>query len=194
MIAYLAALLLQPATANGAADPPSEIPVEVVETIAGLPGPERDSERSSAEFAEFVARGLFDPARDAEADVEAALTAARASGKHVLIVFGGSWCHDSVALIDVMFQSGFVDRLADRYELAFVNVPLSRTERAIPVAHRLGLGDIEGTPTVLILRPDGTPVNLDEAQGWRNAASRKPAAIHRALERAAPPVSAAPAG
>lgn len=188
MIAYLAALLLQPANADSPVDPPPEIPLEVVEAITRLPAPEQQSEQSRADFAEFTARGLFDPSRNAETDVNAALAAARVSGKHVLIVFGGSWCHDSVALIGAMFQSGFVDTLAARYELAFVHVPFSRSERSIAIAHRFGLGDIEGTPTVLILRPDGTPTNLEDAPRWRNAASRKPAAIRRALERAAPAV------
>ena len=41
----------------------------------------------------------------------------------------------------------------------------------------------------ILLRADGTPTNLEEAPRWRNAASRKPAAIHRVLERAAPAVA-----
>lgn len=130
----------------------------------------------------------FDATRDPTADVDAALDAARQSGKHVLIVFGGSWCHDSDALITAMERPATATMLARRYEIVFVDIPFSRAERSIAVAHRLGLGDIEGTPTVLILRPDGTPTNLEDAPRWRNAASRKPAAIHRALERAAPAV------
>lgn len=129
----------------------------------------------------------FDASRDGNADVDAALVEARRSGKHVLVVFGGGWCHDSRALVDVMGNARTAAMLDERYHIVWVHVPIERNLRAIPVAHRLGLGDIEGTPTVLILRPDGTPVNLEDAQGWRNAASRKPAAIHRALERAVSP-------
>lgn len=129
----------------------------------------------------------FDASRDGNADVDAALAEARTSGKHVLVVFGGGWCHDSRALVDVMRSESTEAMLAERYHIVWVHIPIERTLRAIPVAQRLGLGDIEGTPTVLILRPDGTPVNLEDAQGWRNAASRKPAAIHRTLERAVSP-------
>ncbi len=132
------------------------------------------------------AAGPFDPARDAAADLDAALASARTSGKHVLVVFGGGWCHDSLALVDALTAPRAAASMASRYETVWVDVPYSLDARAIPVAQRLGLGDVTGTPTVLILRPDGSPVNLDSAPGWRNAASRKPAAILRALERAAP--------
>lgn len=129
----------------------------------------------------------FDSRNDSNVDVDAALAAARTSGKHVLVVFGAGWCHDSRALVDVIESERTEAMLEERYHIVWVHVPIERNLRTIPVAHRLGLGDIEGTPTVLILRPDGTPVNLEDAQGWRNAASRKPAAIHRALERAVSP-------
>lgn len=132
--------------------------------------------------------GGFDSTRDAMADVDAALTAARSSGKHVLLILGGSWCHDSIALSDVMAMPRTEAMLAARYEIVRVHVPYNRNERVLPVAQRFGISEVEGTPTVLILRPDGTPTNLEDAPRWRNAASRKPAAIHRALERAAPAV------
>ncbi len=131
---------------------------------------------------------LFDASRDAMADVDAALVAARASGKHVLLILGGDWCHDSIALTDVMATTRTEAMLAARYEIVRVHVPFSARERTLPVAQRFGIATVEGTPTVLILRPDGTVTNREDAPRWRNAASRKPAAIHRALERAAPAV------
>lgn len=132
--------------------------------------------------------GSFDPSRDAAADVDAALAAARTSGKHVMVVFGGDWCHDSLALVDALASPRAQAMLAARYETVMVHVPFSPRERDSAVAHRFGLGNIEGTPTVLILRPDGTATNLEDAPRWRNAASRKPAAIVRQIERAAPAV------
>ncbi len=132
--------------------------------------------------------GLFDPSRDAMADVDSALAAARASGKHVLLILGGDWCHDSIALTDAMASPRTEAMLAARYEIVRVHVPFSPEERVISVAQRFGIAEVEGTPTVLILRPDGSVTNREDAPRWRNAASRKPAAIHRALERAVPAV------
>lgn len=135
-----------------------------------------------------AAEWMFDPSRDAMADVDAALAAARVSGRHVLVVFGGDWCHDSTALAAAMTQPRTAAMLAARYEIVRVHVPYSRSERVIPAAQRFGIAEVDGTPTVLILRPDGTPTNLEDAPRWRNAASRKQTAIHRALERAAPAI------
>lgn len=144
---------------------------------------------AAGEEMETAYPGFFDPSRDAMADVDAALAAARTSGKHVLLILGGDWCHDSIALNDAMQVPRTQAMLAARYEIVRVHVPFSPRERVLPVAQRFGIAEVEGTPTVLILRPDGTATNLADAPRWRNAASRKPAAIHRSLERAVPAVT-----
>ena len=130
----------------------------------------------------------FDPSRSADADVDAALSAAQASGKHVLLVMGGSWCHDSMALWDAFHSDRFVPMLAERYELVWVDV--GHRDRNLDIARRFGLPGLEGTPTVLILTPDGTATNLDDAPSWRNAASRKVEAIYRHFSRAVVPPAA----
>lgn len=149
-----------------------------------LAGDEGATEEAAAAYP-----GLFDPSRDAMADVDAALAAARLSGKHVLLILGGDWCHDSLALNDAMAIPRTQRMLAARYEIVRVHVPFNRRERVLPIAQRFGIAEVEGTPTVLILRADGTPTNLADAPRWRNAASRKPAAIHRSLERAVPAIA-----
>lgn len=130
----------------------------------------------------------YDASRNAQADVDAALTAARTSGKHVLLVMGGSWCHDSMALWYIFHEARFAAMLAERYELVWVDV--GHRDRNIDIARRFGLDGIRGTPTVLILTPDGTATNLDDAPTWRNAGSRKPDAIYRHFSRAIAPVAA----
>ena len=136
---------------------------------------------------EMINPAAFDASREATADVDAALAAARTSGKHVLLIMGGSWCHDSMALWDQFHTPRTAAMLAARYEIAWVDV--GQRDRNLHIARRFGLSGIDGTPTVLILRPDGTPSNLEDAPRWRNAASRKPAAIYRTFERAAPAIA-----
>ncbi len=135
-----------------------------------------------AEDSLATATPAYDPARNATADVDAALAAARASGKHVLLIMGGDWCHDSMALFDLFHQQRFALMLAERYEIVWVDV--GHRDRNIDIARRFGLAGIVGTPTVLILRPDGAATNLTDAPRWRNAASRKPEAIYRHFSRA----------
>lgn len=141
---------------------------------------------ANSDVYDAAAPGPFNPEQDNAAAVDAALVAARASGRHVMIVFGGSWCHDTDALISAFARPRAQAMLDARYEIVWIDVPYSQDEREFAVARRFGLGEIEGTPTVLIVRADGTAVNLDDAPRWRNAASRKPAAIVRHFERAVP--------
>lgn len=136
----------------------------------------------------LTAADVFNPAADASAEVDAAMARARARGRHTLIVFGGAWCHDSAALVNLFSSERFEFMIWPRYELVYVDTPSERSARNHALAHRFGLGDIVGTPTVLILAPDGTPTNLADAPQWRNAASRKPEAIFRYFSRHAPVV------
>jgi hypothetical protein len=136
----------------------------------------------------LTAADVFNPAVDASAEVDAAIARARARGRHTLIVFGGAWCHDSAALVDLFSSERFEFVIWPRYELVYVDTPFERSARNHALARRFGLGDIVGTPTVLILAPDGTPTNLADAPQWRNAASRKPEAIFRYFSRRAPVV------
>lgn len=171
------------AASAAAASPATERRAEAMEAA-------RDAIEAAVDAAAAVEAPMrFNPDADAEADVNAAIAAAQTSGRHVMIVLGGDWCHDSMAIADLFAQDRFQTMLNARYEIAWVHVPFDPTARSIAVAHRFGLGDIVGTPTVLILTPAGQPINLDDAPTWRNAASRKPEAIYRHFARAVAPVA-----
>lgn len=120
---------------------------------------------------------------DAMGDVDAALARAAASGKRVLLVLGANWCHDSRALAGWLETPRFAALVADRYELVFVNVGMPQTGDGhnLAVPQRFGLGEVPGTPALLVLTAEGRPVNLDTAASWRNAASRSEDAIFAEL-------------
>jgi thiol-disulfide isomerase/thioredoxin len=113
---------------------------------------------------------LYDPARTASADVDAALSRARTSNKRVILVMGANWCHDSKALAGWFETPRFKAMLAAQYELVYVDVGMKN--RNIDIARRFGIKAIKGTPTVLILSPEGKLLNKKDAPGWRNAATR----------------------
>lgn len=104
-----------------------------------------------------------------------ALESARLSNKHVILIFGGNWCHDSRALTGWFQTPRFAAMLLPKYELVYVDVgnPKAGNGRNLDIASRFGIKQIKGTPTVLIVTPDSKPLNLDAAAGWKNAASRK---------------------
>jgi thiol-disulfide isomerase/thioredoxin len=116
----------------------------------------------------------FDEARPALADVAMALARAAINRKRVLLVMGANWCHDSRGLAGWFEIPRFADMLERRYELVFVDVghPQEGEGRNIDIAQRFGIDEITGTPTVLVLSPEGALLNPETAPTWRNAASR----------------------
>jgi thioredoxin-related protein len=124
---------------------------------------------------------LYDAARDAQADVDAAFKRALTTGKRVILVMGANWCHDSKALAGWFETPRFKAMLAPAYELVYIDVgtPQKREGRNLEIARRFGIKKIKGTPTVLILSAEGTLLNAADAPGWRNAASRSEEDIFR---------------
>ncbi|QLC22525.1 thioredoxin family protein [Parasphingopyxis sp. CP4] len=116
----------------------------------------------------------FDEARPALADVAMALARAAINRKRVLLVMGANWCHDSRGLAGWFERPRFAAMLDRRYELVFVDVaqPQEGNGRNIDIARRFGIDEITGTPTVLVLSPEGALLNPETAPTWRNAASR----------------------
>ncbi len=127
---------------------------------------------------------LYDASRNAAADVDAAMARAAISGKNVLLVMGANWCHDSLAFAGWTEQPRFREMIQQRYELVFVNVGMPQTNDGhnLDIAQRFGL-KVVGTPTVMIIAPDGKLLNGDTAGSWRNAASRSETAIFDELVR-----------
>lgn len=125
----------------------------------------------------------FDAAINADAAVDAALARSQARGTRVLLVFGANWCHDSRALAGWLSTPRFAALLDARFETVFINVGMPQTDDGhnLHLASRFGLETMSGTPALLVVRPDGSSVNLTTAGSWRNAASRSEEAIFTEL-------------
>ena len=110
-----------------------------------------------------------------------------ASGKHVLLVMGANWCHDSRALAGWLETPRFQQLVDAEYELVYVNIGMPQTGDGhnLEIARRFGLEELPGTPNLLVLTPLGTLVNADTATTWRNAASRSEDEIYAELVRLA---------
>lgn len=111
---------------------------------------------------------------NAQADVTAALSRTKISGKRVIVVLGANWCHDSRGLAGWFATPRFNAMLKGKYEIVYVDVgiPQKKQGRNLDVAQRFGVKKIKGTPTVMVLSPDGQLLNKKDAPSWRNAGSR----------------------
>lgn len=114
--------------------------------------------------------------------IDAALAAARQSGKPVLLVMGTGSCHDSAWLANLIATDRFAPVRA-RYEIVYADIGMPHVRglsRNPEVAKRFGF-KIKGTPTVAILDADGRVLNRKAAPKWRNAASRSDDEIYNEL-------------
>ena len=64
-------------------------------------------------------------------------------------------------------------------------VDVGQKNRNIDIAQRFGIESIVGTPTMVMVDPDGAVLNRETAVNWRNSASRTKAEIQQALETVA---------
>lgn len=114
--------------------------------------------------------------------IDAALAAARQSGKPVLLVMGTGGCHDSAWLANLIATDRFAPVRA-RYEIVYADIGMPHVRgwgRNPEVAKRFRF-KIKGTPTVAVLDADGTVLNRKAAPKWRNAASRSDDDIYNEL-------------
>jgi len=113
---------------------------------------------------------MYLPVEDPVGDLEAKLEAARESGKRLLVIAGGNWCHDSRALAARLFTPPLETVIETYYEVLFVDV--GYLDKGKDVLGRLGVPVYYATPTVLIVDPlSGEVVNADNRHQWGDAAS-----------------------
>ena len=96
----------------------------------------------------------YNETADAKQDVRAALKAAKAENKAVLVVFGGNWCGDCKVLDMEMHQGGLAKLVEDR--LVVVKVDVGRFDKNLDVAGQYGKILKNGVPSVALVRADGS--------------------------------------
>ena len=95
----------------------------------------------------------FDPARDAVADVAAAVSQAQREGKRVLVDVGGEWCA-WCRIMDRFFAGNAPARTLRDANYVWVKVNWSRENRNEALLSRWP--KIDGYPHLFVLEADGT--------------------------------------
>ncbi len=111
---------------------------------------------------------------NAKADVVATLARAKASGKHVLLDFGGNWCPDCRILAGVLELDEVDAAVAATFEVAMIDV--GRFNKNLDLAAAYGV-KVTAVPTVIVLDPQGNFVNAGHPTALSNARAMKPQAI-----------------
>ena len=122
-----------------------------------------------------AAKPFYDQKADARAAMETALADAAQSGRSAVLVFGGDWCHDSVALAQVLTSAAFKAEFGAGYSVTFIDVGVPQTGNGqnIELLARFKVKQLKGTPAMFVVGPNGALRNKrKDALSWRNAHSR----------------------
>jgi len=115
----------------------------------------------------FSAPLPYDEQADAQADLAKALTAAAASKRKVLVIFGANWCEDCRAL-DASLKSARNTELLAR-EFVVVKVDVGRFDRNTELSGRYGNPTKKGIPAAVLLSADQSVLYATRAGELSNA-------------------------
>ncbi|MFR9797341.1 thioredoxin family protein [Streptomyces sp. MS06] len=126
----------------------------------------------------------YDATRDAEADIQAALSKAAEDHREVLIDFGANWCPDCRAL-GKMFRSAQVEPLLEK-NYVVVAVDVGQFNHNLDLAGRYVDLRTSGIPALAVLKPSGVLRTATNDGSFSDARSMAPGRISAFLTRWAP--------
>jgi thioredoxin 1 len=126
--------------------------------------------------AAFAAKGPYDEAADAKAEIRSTLAAAEAAHVPVLVVFGANWCGDCRTL-DLAFKEGSAAPLVARH-FKVVKVDVGRYDKNMDIAAAYGVPLKKGIPAVAVLDGHGKVLYATEAGELADARKMGDQGIH----------------
>jgi Thiol-disulfide isomerase and thioredoxins len=123
----------------------------------------------------------YDPGRNAQSDITAAIKEAKADNRPVLLDFGADWCPDCVVL-GKLFQSGTVKPVVSDFHVVAVDV--GQFDRNVAVAAKYGL-DLKrsGIPALVVIGPDGKVRRTTNDGSFANARTMTASQVMGVLKR-----------
>lgn len=103
--------------------------------------------------ANSAGRDIYPDPSQAKADIAAALKAAAAAHKRILIVFGGNWCGDCLVLDSYFHDPANLHLLETNFVLVHVNVGYRDTNLDIAEKYQIPLS--RGVPAIAVLSETG---------------------------------------
>jgi thiol-disulfide isomerase/thioredoxin len=96
----------------------------------------------------------YDADANADAQISAALARAKATGKRLLVDFGGNWCPDCLILAGVMNLPDVKPFVDQHFEV--VTVDIGRFNKNMKIAKALQIPKLYAVPWIVIANPDGS--------------------------------------
>ena len=125
----------------------------------------------------------YNEAADAKADVRQALSAAQATKRPVLLVFGANWCEDCRALDTSLKTAKNAELMAKGFVV--VKVDVGHFDRNLDVASVYGDPIKKGIPAAVILSPDNQILYTTRAGELSNARRMSDTGVYDFFSQAA---------
>lgn len=108
------------------------------------------------------ARKVYDETINPMEQIDAALAKAATDGKHVICQVGGNWCRWCLMFADfVEKDEEIAQTISDNYVYIHVNYP--RRDATQQLMARLGNPGRFGYPAIVVLRPDGSVLHIQDS-------------------------------
>jgi len=104
----------------------------------------------------------YPPPANAPADLKQARERAKASGKILMVIFGGNWCADCRVLHTRLAESPVREYVEKRFEVVAINI--GEMNANLQIARDLGVDLKQGVPAAGFFGPDGKPVGVTHGE------------------------------
>jgi hypothetical protein len=128
---------------------------------------------------------IYPPNVDAQKEISLALSAAAASHKRLLVVFGGNWCFDCHVL-DEAFHSPEIAPTLNKSFLV-VHVDIGQMDKNLDIAQKYDVPLNRGVPAIAVLAADGKLLFSQKRGEFEAARSMAPEDILDFLNKWKPP-------
>jgi thioredoxin 1 len=110
----------------------------------------------------YAAADVYPPPEKAAADLAAARQRAKASGRMLMVIFGGNWCPDCHVLHDRLEESPVREYVEKNFVVVGINIGDMNVN--LQIAKDLGVDLKQGVPSAGFFGPDGKPIAVTHGE------------------------------
>ena len=110
----------------------------------------------------LIAADPYPPPANASSDLQHARERAKATGRLLMVIFGGNWCEDCRVLHARLLEPPVREYVEKNFEIVSINI--GEMNANLQIAKDLGVDLKQGVPAAGFFGPDGKPVGVTHGE------------------------------